>query len=282
MLLGHAKQTEYLKMLADSGDLAHGYIFFGQVGVGKRKVAQALAGYLEHGVFDDDHKIRIDATEIDPDENGTIGIERARDVKRFLFQKPNKSTKRTLIIDQADALTPEAENALLKVTEEPPASALIIFIVQDPQSLLPTLRSRFRELFFPSLTTQEIAAWLQREKKCTAEKAEMLAKDSHGRPGFALRLMEDELLQYYMKCAKQFLKTSNGNRKEFVKELLANDSFLFTTFVDALIELISRSPVQASPEIKFWHKLLRLRQNIATTNLNPRLQLENLLWEYNI
>ncbi len=86
---------------------------------------------------------------IKPDEKGVIGIDVVRSLKRFLWQKPANSKLRTVIIREAENLTNPAQSASLKIVEEPPESALIIFIAKNIENLLPTLTSRIQKVHFP-------------------------------------------------------------------------------------------------------------------------------------
>ena len=129
MIIGHKKNIEILVDLADMDRLAHGYIFFGLSGVGKCRVARALGYYLERGAWPDDktdwdgHPPTLtETTIIDSGESTSIGIDAVREIKNYLWQKPIASKCRTIIIDDADRLTREAQNALLKISEEPPSS----------------------------------------------------------------------------------------------------------------------------------------------------------------
>ena len=105
-------------------------------------LALALANFLEHGTFvpPAESAVLQDAKIIDlafmkllkPDAAGdSIGIDAAREIKNFLWQRPNVSARRTHIIDDAAMMTNEAQNAILKVTEEPPSSSLLILISTD-------------------------------------------------------------------------------------------------------------------------------------------------------
>ena len=135
-IIGHRKIITDIQALHAGGTLGHGYIFFGPSMVGKRTIAGALAHYLEKGIFKpaDDTAVVQDLKIIDiafmkslnSDASGdSIGIDAVREVRNFLWQRPNTSTRRTLIIDNAELLTTEAQNALLKITEEPPTSLLL-------------------------------------------------------------------------------------------------------------------------------------------------------------
>ncbi len=83
----------------------------------------------------------LDITRIAP-EKKTISISKVRDLKRNIFQKPLKLKHKIIIIEEADCLTPEAQNALLKIFEEPPTHAIIILNARNPKNILPTIISR--------------------------------------------------------------------------------------------------------------------------------------------
>lgn len=137
------------KKLADNNKLSHAYLFYGGNREGKIIFAQSLANSEETLI-------------IEPDEKGTIGIDTIRALKYFLWQKPTRppcfATRsgqanlklRTVIIKEAENLTNQAQNAALKIVEEPPESALIIFIAKNIENLLPTLTSRLQKIHFPS------------------------------------------------------------------------------------------------------------------------------------
>src|SRR5437868_6809233 len=123
-MIGHKKILDDIKALADRDALGHGYIFFGPAMVGKKLTARLFADYLEHQEINKEGVILSDYKLIEAGENNSIGIDAAREIKNFLWQKPNVSLRRTLVIDDAELMTTEAQNAILKVTEEPPASSL--------------------------------------------------------------------------------------------------------------------------------------------------------------
>ena len=103
-------------------------------------------------------------------------------------------------------LTTEAQNALLRITEEPPASSLIIFISSDPESFLPTILSRIEKVYFGLIPEKEIVAWLTKERRLPAGEAKDSPKRSFGKPGLAIRLAEDETLRENIELAEKLLK----------------------------------------------------------------------------
>lgn len=158
MLTDYKKLEEDFKKLINKGKLSHAYLFFG----GDRSDAQdkvvfakSLANFLENGSFEEPKKLLTEALIIEKDEEGKIGIDAARNIKYFLYQKPVASKYRTLIVVGADALTQEAKNAILKIVEEPPESALIIFTVSQEDNLSPALKSRLQKIYFPPVARKQ-------------------------------------------------------------------------------------------------------------------------------
>ena len=291
MIIGHDKIIDDLKDLNERGALGHGYIFIGPAMVGKRTVATALGRYLETGVFEPavgevDHNEVLQDIKIidiafmkmlDADASGdSIGIDAAREVKTFLWQKPNMSTRRTLIIDNAELLTTEAQNALLKITEEPPTSSLLILITSDIESVLPTIVSRLPKVYFGAVPQTIIEKWLVNGENLSKPKAVQLAKQSFGKPGIAWRLQHVAIFQKNLELAEKFLKTTPAGRRDFIKKLIDPDDFSLRIFLDAvIITLAWETPSKAKSQ--FWHKTLKLYESVNNFGLNPRLQLEALM-----
>jgi DNA polymerase-3 subunit delta' len=291
-VIGHEEIISDLKDLNERGTLGHGYIFAGPAMVGKRAVAEALGHYLETGIFEParngetGHQEILQDTKIidlafmkmlDADASGdSIGIDAAREVKAFLWQKPNASARRTLIIDNAELLTTEAQNALLKITEEPPSSALLILITSDIESILSTIVSRLPKIHFGAVAIAAIEKWLMEEAGLPKAKAALLAKKSLGKPGIAWRMANDESFQKNLELAAAFLKTTPAGRRDFIKKLIEPDDFSLRIFLDAVIMTLAwEAPSKAKSA--FWHKTLKLYEGVNNFSLNPRLQLEALM-----
>lgn len=109
---------------------------------------------------------RFDITLIEKDQSEkapkqSIGIEEVKQMQKKIFFKPIKSSTKAVIIEDAHLLTPEAQNALLKVLEEPPANTVIILGADSKEALLPTIRSRCQlielEEALPKLTEKELS-----------------------------------------------------------------------------------------------------------------------------
>lgn len=275
-MLGHGKILEEFKLLAAAGKLKQGYLLFGPEGVGKKLLVLELAAHLEHHSEESGRPLS-DAKIISP-KNGTIGVDEAREARGFLSGRPFASPYRTLIVDGGESLTDEAANALLKITEEPPPSALIFLVAVDPGAIRETLASRFEKMYLGPLSTKEMQAWLKKEKKLPAERAEKVAKASFGRPGLAHRILEDEQFQKLQKDAAAFLNQKSTTLKPFIKKMLEDEEFSLAAFLDMIILLVSW---QEKKNLALWHKVLELRSIEDSFSLSPRIQLE-YLWKHTL
>jgi DNA polymerase-3 subunit delta' len=117
-----------------------------------------------------------------------IGVEEIRALKSFFQLSAPEAGWRVAILDAADELTPQAANALLKTLEEPPARAILLLVCHQPARLLPTLRSRCRELRCAPLRPADLARAL---RDAGAEAADPAALEAlaGGSVGEALRLL---------------------------------------------------------------------------------------------
>jgi len=276
MLVGHERIAEQLKKLADEERLAHGYVFFGPAMVGKRFLAVNFANLLEGGGFAEP-KVLNDCLGISKDEKGVVGIDAVRQIKNFLWQKPVLSKRRTVILNDAELLTGEAQNALLKVAEEPPPSTLLILITSDLEGLSETISSRLQKIYFSAVPAASIAGWLEKEFGLAKKTAQELAEKSFGKPGLASATVKDKKLKDNLDSARKMLGLPEAKRRDFIKKLMERDDFNLTDVLDSLILILASRGIDNAAKIRQWHKFMRLRHEAAYFNLNPRLQLENLL-----
>lgn len=141
----------YFKNRIAENGLFHAYLLWGRGQNGEKiNTAYSLAGLLEMkqwGIIaplTDYMEVRRGAGE------ESIGIGQVREARRFLWQRPFQSSHKTLAVPEAELLTEEAQNAFLKIIEEPPAQGLIMFAVSDPAMLVPALQSRFQKIYVAS------------------------------------------------------------------------------------------------------------------------------------
>lgn len=242
MLLGHEDKVQAFRNLIASGNLGHSYLFFGPPGIGKFLFAKTLAYVLEYGAFETESEPLIDAVFIAPDDKEIIGVEAVRGIKHFLSERPFRSVRRLVVLRDAEALTREAQSAMLKIVEEPNESALIVFIAREPQALFAPLRSRLTKIYFQPFSKGLLKSVLAKFYEVPTREAEIIAAKSFGRLGRALELAAGK-------------KTKFANLEGELAEEINNLYFM---------------GVRAHSELLKW---LGERQiAIARFNLNARLQ----------
>jgi len=214
-IAGHRHLLERLAQAIERGTLPPSLIFSGPEGVGKRTAAIALAQALNcerpvpwpdsapdesgaPGASGTDgcgecgacrriaRGVHADLLMIAPGDSGSIKVDQIREAIDRSSYRPFEGRRRVVIVDEADALMGEAQNALLKTLEEPPPAS--IFVLATPRSdlLLPTVRSRCQRLRFGALSASEIAALLVRDHGMSERDAHAAAAAADGSVGRAL------------------------------------------------------------------------------------------------
>ncbi len=211
-LVGHSAAGRMLAAGFAAGRLHHAWILAGPRGIGKATLAFrfarcALAGqagfllpetetaplYLP---ADDPVFRRVasgghsDLRVVEPaGARGEIRVDAIRDAFRFLHLTPGEAAWRVLIVDGADSMNPNAQNAALKLLEEPPPNVLILLVAHRPSLLLATVRSRCRMLRLTPLARREFDEVIRGlAPQLDAEAYERLYAVSGGSPGAALEL----------------------------------------------------------------------------------------------
>ncbi len=284
MFIGNQYLVKDFKGLIKNERLAHGYIFFGEPQVGKFSFALSLANFLETKEFGLTGKMLSEVLVIKES-----GIDCVREIKGFLWQKPQNSSKRTVIIDNADLLTEQAQNAILKITEEPPEHSLIILIVSNLNNVLPPILSRLQKIYFSRVSKKEISEYLIENLKVEKDKAGELAILAYGRPGRAIDLLNSKDLAESDDMAQKFLSSAGFNRSQFIKKLVDDQKAksrselcsatgekpeILDRFFESLIVSLRKDPVKNYQMIRSVLSRLFL---IKSYNVNKRLQIEAII-----
>lgn len=182
--LGHDHIEQRLLELVQSGRLPHGLIFAGQKGIGKATMAYRLARFLlkaEEGATSldmdpGDNVFRRVASGGHPDfmsveraydaaknrYKDSVAVDEIRKVPGFLRMTASEGGWRVVIIDDADTMNRNAQNALLKVLEEPPGRTILILVAHRPGALIPTIRSRAQTIHFQPLADDVLHRLLEK------------------------------------------------------------------------------------------------------------------------
>jgi DNA polymerase-3 subunit delta' len=223
--IGNRKIIDRLRTKLREGRFPHGLIFSGPQGLGKHTCAVMVAKALnctnaEAGSFCDNcatcRKIgsgtHADVATISVEDEATqIKIAQIRQILGLLNLQPLEGRNKVFIIDPADALNPEAANALLKGLEEPPENSFFILVTVNVHELLLTVRSRCQTYHFTPLTLEEI-----RRHGVTDELAVRWSQGSIGRA----RALDIARLKSEREIVGDFLATVITSDEEQFQDLL--------------------------------------------------------------
>lgn len=152
-IIGHEKVKIILNKIIDENKIGHAYLFFGKDGIGKKMMAIDFAKKIMS--INDSEFNEADFKMVVPDGD-VIKVEQIRNLIDDIYLKPTHSKKKVIIINDADKMNDNAQNALLKVLEEPPTYAVIILVTSNKEKIIKTILSRVMEIPFNALTNEEL------------------------------------------------------------------------------------------------------------------------------
>ena len=156
-VIGNTQIKEILSNSVKNKTLSHSYLFLGINGIGKKLLANELA----EKILNKEIENHPDIITIEPDGN-SVKIEQIRWLQKKIQEKPILSDKKVCIIDDAQTMTVEAQNCLLKTLEEPPEFATIILIGTNESAFLATIKSRCMILRFQPIEEEKIKEYMQK------------------------------------------------------------------------------------------------------------------------
>lgn len=154
-VVGHLEVKQRLESSVLSGKVSHAYIFAGKRGVGKTTMAKAFADVLTDGSVADVIVVTNEHYGIES-KSDIVAVDTIRAASGDMYMKPYLADKRVFIIPNAEKMNAQAQNALLKIFEEPPAYCVIILITQNDNMLLQTIRSRAVTMRFGALSDSQV------------------------------------------------------------------------------------------------------------------------------
>jgi DNA polymerase-3 subunit delta' len=168
--------------------------------------------------------VHPDVLLVEPGDSGSIKIDQVREIIDRAGYRPFEGRRRVVIIDEADALVSQAQNALLKTLEEPPPSSVFLLVTSRPDLLLATVRSRCPRLPFRALDAADVAAALMKRGRAEAE-ARAIAATADGSIGHALDASAEgfvEAREAAVRVLGQVAAAGDARRRmDSAKELLA-------------------------------------------------------------
>ena len=220
-IVGHKEIIRHLQNAIRLGKVSHAYIFSGETGCGKKLLATAFAMTLQCGQRGVDpcltcssckkamSKNHPDIINITHEKPNSIGIE---DIRSQLIDdvaiKPYCSSYKIYIISEAEKLTLQAQNALLKTIEEPPAYAVILLLTNNMDALLPTITSRCVKLGLRPVKESMVKEYLMEKLHIPDYQAKMDASLAQGNIGKAKQLAQSEDFAQVAENALRLLRRS--------------------------------------------------------------------------
>lgn len=235
--LGHDEQERLFLDLFEKGTIPHAMIFSGVEGIGKTTMAFRLARFLfKHGAGDrnqdalfagDDLPVSsFDSLDVPADDpvfariasgghadllhiergfdstrnkrDAALKVDALRKITPFLRKTSSEGGWRVVIIEDADTMNRNAQNAILKILEEPPSDVLIILVAHRVGALIPTIRSRARVIGFNVLPSEMFFDLLARDGHVLDQKQREIIYDlSQGSVGRALSYLNDGGLEFF-------------------------------------------------------------------------------------
>jgi DNA polymerase III subunit delta' len=320
---GHERAISILRAHQRAGRLAHAYCLIGEEGIGKTAVARALAEELLLGqgqpsrlevhpdFWSDDRPeaISIDEIRFHPERGAPT---HDQSLQQFLSLKPFVAPLRVALLANAERMTEQAQNCLLKTLEEPPPNTVLVLTTAYPDHLLPTCLSRCQLIALSPVGRTTLAGFIA-ARTGSPEEAEALAGLAHGRPGWAVRAMADRdwtsrLDRWAEELAGLAFEDVDGVLTYAVRfgqgpqadmRLVASDALrAFTAFLrDAMLlqaGLLSRMPASRQAALESWVARVpadHVRASLAAAqrtqllidqNVNPRLAMEVMLLDLRV
>jgi DNA polymerase III delta prime subunit len=252
---------EFLKNSAALGKLSHAYIFSGNDDAGQQRLAFKLSQLLNCESRKEEEPCQICASckgmkaKTHPDavwisETREIPISAIRGLRNHFSLSSWQSPFKIAVIEKAHLMNTEAQSALLKLLEEPRRNAIILLLCEYPDLLLDTIRSRAQEIRWYSFPA-------------TAKEDGKYAEE--------LKRLKDSFLQERFDYAKKAAETSQDAIYILEGWMRAQRSFLLKSISD-----VSENIAQEERVVKTMQEMLRV---VSTTNVTPRLALEQVLVE---
>lgn len=218
-VVGHKDIINYIRNAVSEDKVSHAYILNGERGSGKKMLANLFASTLQcekggpdpcnecHSCKQAESGNHPDIIHVTHEKPNTISVEDVRtQVNNDIMIKPYQGPYKIYIISEADLMTPQAQNALLKTIEEPPEYAVIFLLTENAQMLLPTITSRCVMLKLRNIKDTLIKKYLMETVKVPDYKADMCTVFAQGNMGRAIMLANSEHFNEIREEAVQLLK----------------------------------------------------------------------------
>lgn len=261
-IIGQDFAKKYLTNSIKKNKLNNAYMFEGMDGIGKKKFADELSKLL---LDYENLENSPDYVLIKPDGN-SIKIAQIRNLQSDIVIRPHKDYK-IYIINNAEKMTVEAQNALLKTLEEPPNYAIIILITNNKESLLETIKSRCDIIKFSPIPIEDLKRYLI-NTGIEEERAQLLAIFSRGSIENALNLSQSSEFSMMREDIQQYIQIMLD--KNIVEILnIPNNMEKYRGKIIALLDMM----------INYFRDIILLKENV---NKNMLINVDKLVFIQNM
>lgn len=249
-VIGNQKIVEHLQGAIRHKKVGHAYLFSGPDGIGKRFVANRFAAALqcEAGGIEPCGTCRSCLQMLSGNQPDVSFVTRTKSIIRVddireqvsapMGIKPYSSPYKIFIVDEAEKMNDQAQNALLKTLEEPPAYGIIILLANNPQAFLQTILSRVVHLPFLPAAESEISAFLVEKCEVPDYRGRLAAVLSAGSPGQAVAFATSAELQAQRENVVALMKSlpdGNPARRVIQEKNLATQKDEWATVFDMML-----------------------------------------------
>lgn len=244
-LIGQNSLVIQLKRIVENNNPGHAYAFSGPEGIGKRTFALSFSQGLlccgSKALNCDCISCRTFREGTNPDfyevvtEKSSIGVDAIRDMQNDIANRPTYNDRKVYFIDEAEKLTAQAQNCLLKTLEEPPEYTVILFSVKSFEALLPTIQSRTVNLRMNTYSDDDMKKILRPILNINDDDLEFILKFSRGIPGNAVHMIEQGLVKdLRVEIFKLLENPDDINTEENIRKILTDNKEELTTALDIL------------------------------------------------
>lgn len=283
-LLGNKRLLEQLQAAVKENRIAHAYLLFGGAGSGKKTLAGimcrmflcdaggcgqcAVCHKLEKNIHPD--VIRVSGAT----KSGNYSVDQIRALRREAMVYPNEGRKKIYILQEAEKLSPAAQDAFLKILEEPPEFVVFLLLCSDESKLLATIHSRVIRLAMETPDEQESLNWLLSKTGEDPKLSQTALSISGGNPGRALELLQSgSLREQVAECERFCCLLTDGSAYDLAafSHKLAADKPRFAAFVQMLClylrdVLVYRS-TRSAEQLIFRESITQNQKSLAALNL---------------
>ena len=218
-VVGHKDILKYISSAVENNRVSHAYILNGERGSGKKMLANLFAMTLLCETGDNEpcgkcHSCKQaesgnhpDIIRVTHEKPNSISVDDIRtQVNNTVDIKAYQGPYKVYIIPQADMMTPQAQNAILKTIEEPPSYAVFLLLTENAETLLPTINSRCVMLKLRNIKDTLIKKYLMENLEIPDYKADMCTAFAQGNMGRAIMLANSDHFNEIREEAVQLLK----------------------------------------------------------------------------